>query len=98
MEKGHLAMYSTFCNTSPFPVLKQIQRIDPMIVSIHNVFENSTPSFGYCLNVRMVCIQSEKDHSTALQMECDASLEITQDFAHEYLDPIIHCVILQTLL
>ncbi|XP_053180522.1 pleckstrin homology domain-containing family A member 7 [Scomber japonicus] len=29
----------------------KIQRIDPMIVSIHNVFENSTPSFGYCLNV-----------------------------------------------
>ncbi len=60
-------MYSASCNTSPFPVSKQIQSIDPMIVSVHNVFENSTPSFGYCWNVRMVCIQSETDHSTAFQ-------------------------------
>lgn len=89
-------MYSTSCNSSPFPVSKQIQSIDPMIVSVHNVFENSTPqSFGYCWNVRTVCIQSETDHSTAFQKECDASLEIMQDFAHGYLDLIIHCVILQ---
>lgn len=67
MEGGHLTMYSASCNTSPFPVSKQIQSIDPMIVSVHNVFENSTPSFGYCWNVRMVCIQSETDHSTAFQ-------------------------------
>lgn len=73
-------MYSTSCNISPFPVSKQIQSIDPMIVSVHNVFENSSPSFGYCWNVRMVCIQSDKrDHSTAFQKECDASLEIIKD-------------------
>lgn len=95
MEGGHVTMYSTSCNTTPFPVSKQIQSIDPMIVSVHNVFENSPPSFGHCWNVRMVCIQSETDHSTAFQKECDASLEIMQDFAHGYLDTIIHCVILQ---
>lgn len=93
MEGGHLMGYSGSCNSSPFPVSKQIQSIDPMIVSVHRVFENSTPSSGYCWNVRMVCIQSETDHSAASQKECNASLEIMQDFAHGYLDPVIYCVI-----
>lgn len=74
MERSHPVMYSKSYN-SPFPVSKQIQSIDPMIVSVHNVFENSTPSLGYCCNVRMVCIQSETDISTAFQKECNASLE-----------------------
>lgn len=56
---GHLMVRTTSCNSSPFPVSKQIQSIDPMMVSVHNVFENSTPSLGYSWNVRMVCIQSE---------------------------------------
>lgn len=81
-------MYITSCNSSPFPVSKQIQSIDPMIVSVHNVFENSAPSLGYSWNVRMVCIQSETDTSTAFQKECDASLEFMQDFARGYLDTI----------
>lgn len=96
MEGCHLLMYSTSYNSSPFAVSKQIQSIDPMIVSVHNVFENSTPhSFGYCWNVRTVCIQSEKHNFTALQNECDASLEIMKDLAHGYRTPIVHCVILQ---
>lgn len=95
MEGGHLAMHRTSCNASPFPVSKQIQSIEPMVVSVRNVFENSTPSFGCCCNVRMVCIQSETDHSSASQMECDASVDILQDFTHESLDLIFHCMTLQ---
>lgn len=57
---------------------------NPMGVSVHS--ENSTPSFGHCCNVRMVCIQSETDHSTAFSMKCAASLEIMPDFAHKSLD------------
>lgn len=78
-------MSRTSCDSSPFPVSKQIQSIDPMIASVRNVFENSTPqSFGYCWNVRTVCIQSETDHSTAFQKECDASRDVMQDYGHGY--------------
>lgn len=69
-------MHSMSRDSSPLPVLKPFQSIDPIVVSVHN---------EYPTNVRMVCIQSETGHSTAFYIEFAASLDIMPDFAHESL-------------
>ncbi|XP_076585068.1 pleckstrin homology domain-containing family A member 7 isoform X6 [Chaetodon auriga] len=57
----------------------KIQSIDPMIVSVHNVFENSTPSFGYCWNVTgRESLKTERPSRPVKIAESDADVKLSR--------------------
>ncbi|XP_026176172.1 pleckstrin homology domain-containing family A member 7 isoform X5 [Mastacembelus armatus] len=57
----------------------KIQSIDPMIISVHNVFENSTPSFGYCRNVTgRESLKKERPSRPVKIAESDADVKLSR--------------------
>ncbi|XP_074522941.1 pleckstrin homology domain-containing family A member 7 isoform X19 [Halichoeres trimaculatus] len=57
----------------------KIQSIDPMILSVHNVFENSTPSFGYCWNVTgRESFKTERPSRPVKIAESDADVKLSR--------------------
>uniref|UniRef100_UPI0037E7563E pleckstrin homology domain-containing family A member 7 n=1 Tax=Semicossyphus pulcher TaxID=241346 RepID=UPI0037E7563E len=57
----------------------KIQSIDPMIVSVHNVFENPTPSFGYCWNVTgRESFKAERPSRPVKIAESDADVKLSR--------------------
>ncbi|XP_040891476.1 pleckstrin homology domain-containing family A member 7 [Toxotes jaculatrix] len=57
----------------------KIQSIDPVIVSVHNVFETSTPSFGYCLNVTgRESLKKERPTRPVKIAESDADVKLSR--------------------
>ncbi|XP_065808981.1 pleckstrin homology domain-containing family A member 7 isoform X8 [Labrus bergylta] len=57
----------------------KIQSIDPMIVSVHNVFENSSPSFGYSWNVTgRESFKTERPSRPVKIAESDADVKLSR--------------------
>ncbi|XP_069380635.1 pleckstrin homology domain-containing family A member 7 isoform X8 [Paralichthys olivaceus] len=57
----------------------KIQSIDPMIVSVHNVLANSTPSCGYCYNVTgRESLKKERPSRPVKIAESDADVKLSR--------------------
>ncbi|XP_056268611.1 pleckstrin homology domain-containing family A member 7 isoform X4 [Pseudoliparis swirei] len=72
--------YITHTVSAPSLHGKTIQSIDPMIASVRNVFENSTPqSFGYCWNVTgRESFKTERPSRPVKIAESDADVKLSR--------------------